>query len=97
MMILDSDDSDSSAGKIVHKSTSHSDDSPKRRAAAAAFSFSDCKNSGKSFHSHSHPCSGEKTFDFINRPSSSLDSRPLGRLIQFTTVHKLQDVSDHCT
>jgi len=51
MIILDSENSNSSAGKIVHKSTSHSDDSPKGRAAAAAaaaaFSFSDCKNSGE--------------------------------------------------
>jgi hypothetical protein len=45
-MTLDSDDSDSSAGKIVHKSTSHSDDSPKG-TEAAAFSFSDCKKFGE--------------------------------------------------
>jgi hypothetical protein len=61
--------------------------------------FSDCKNSGGKaslvililIHARA------KTFDFIDGPSSSLDSRPWGRLIQFTTVHKLQDFSDHYT
>jgi len=98
-MILDSDDSDSSAGKIVHKKYISFRQLTKKDGGGGGggILIFRLQKFGEKLPFSFSSMLGQKNIRLYQQTFILTGFEALGRLIQFTTVHKLQDVSDHCT